>query len=54
MANELKEDEYLGVPPPEPTFNSNDDTECRNIIMEYYEYALQGYTGETQAREALA
>ena len=54
VVNELEEDEYLSVPPPEPTFNSNDDTECRKIITEYYEFALQGYTGETQARAALA
>ena len=50
MANELKEEDVdLSVPPPEPTFNSNDNTECRNIITEYYNYALGGYTSETQA-----
>ena len=54
MANELKEDEYLGVPPPEPTFNSNDNTECRKIITDYYEYALQGYNAEMFARAAMA
>ena len=54
VADELKEVEYLSVPPPEPTFNSNDNTVCRGIITEYYEYALAGYTGETEAIAALA
>lgn len=29
--------------PPEPVFNSRDNSECRRIISEYYESAVSGH-----------
>ena len=47
MASEQSVVVDLSVPPPEPTFNSNDNDECRKIVTRNYEDALVGYNHVT-------